>query len=203
MDNNKKNYTFINVVTANKTNGTFYAITVNGIAFRFDRQQTSEGKQVITATMPINGRAKSINKLLGTNFGDEDTIWARLNIWEKNAERFTKMMNAYHNPEKMRLTIVGALSKNTYTKQDGTQAEVVNINVQDWDLLWAPKTNNNDNNNTPANNTNAGQNQTPANPANDNQTDFGDIAGFGDDFGGDFDDDGFVNIDGSEDDIPW
>ena len=147
-------------------------------------------KKIVTATMPINGRAKAINARLGTQYADDDTVWVRVQFWEDRAERFMKMLNAIGNPSSVRLVLVGALSVQQYEK-DGTVRKNVILNVNDWNLVG----NSNSNASKPANNTPAQNQSAPAAPA---------VSGFDD--GGYVDlgtPDGFEDFNGSEDDLPF
>lgn len=198
MANEQKRYTtFLSMVNANKKNGTFVSTTVGGLISRFSYRDVN-GKKLIRALMPIQNRAKAINRMLGTNFPEdtEDAIWVDVAFWEARADRFEHMLEKLGNPDKIRVVLVGSLSARTYTKKDGGEGIALTLAVSDWMLIGIPENAQKGiaiegkSNSTAANNTGAtGKNPFPAATSAANT---------------DFDDDGFFNdFDISIDDLPF
>lgn len=174
-------YTFLNMVEANgKNDKKFINVTVGSVLLKFETHE-SNGKKFVTATMPINGRAKAINGRFGTNYAENDTIWANVVFWEDRADRFLKMMDKLGKPDRVRLVVVGAIGKNEFQKKDGSTGVTVRINVNDWMLIGSPNQNQ-------TNDTNSVSPAAQTNPADDNDG---------------FDDEGFVDFDGTADDLPF
>ncbi len=192
----RKYYTFLNIHTgkAAKDGADFNAVTISGLLTRIEERRTSSGKKVFTASMPINGRSKIINAKFGTSYGDDDTIWATVQFWEDRADRFGNMKEKYGDPDKMRIVIVGTIDKRDYTTKNGKSGVSITINASDWELISTPSNSNSNAASQPTAQTPA-PNTTPNGAGNQNTAD---------DFGGDFDGLGdFIDLDGSEDDLPF
>lgn len=140
-NNNKKRYTFLNCIHAVSSKGTNYiSATVEGYLCK-PEVRTAGDKFLVTGSMPINNRSKSINAAVGTAFPeDQETIWVEVNFWEQRAERFQKLL-AKSNASSIHMVMVGSLSKRTYTGKDGNEKAKVVLTVNDWFLM--PKTSGN------------------------------------------------------------
>ena len=179
----KKSYTFLNVVTAlGKEDKKWLSATIIGTLTKIEQRMTPAGKDVVVGRMPINGRSKSINKLLGTSYNNDDTVWVDVSVWEDRAVRFINMLQKLNNPDKLRLVICGSLSKRTYKRKDETEGAAVSLAVQDWSLL--PTANNGSGANSPV----------PTAKAQPQNSDTPQL-----------DEDGFYILDenGAEDDLPF
>lgn len=136
-NNRGTSYSFFNTVSAVsvKNGTTFFSVTVAGTLSRVETKKTQTGKAVVNASMAINGRSKYINSLFDTHFGDDETVWAKISIWEERAERFMNMRSKMGNPDKIKLILVGSITPERYTRRDKSEGECVKIAVQDWMLL--------------------------------------------------------------------
>lgn len=183
-ENNSKKYaaTFMNVVNAKNKDKSFYFAAVRGMVSKFETRVVKEGtpdeKKIVVASMPVNGRSKLINTVLGADYKDEDTVWLDITFWNP-AERIIKYLEKSGNPERIQMFLTGALSLNKYQKNDGSEGKNVRLMVSDFNVIKMPVNN---------------ESMPPA-------TDPTSAEEATDDCG--FDADGYVDLDGSEDDLPF
>lgn len=186
-----KNYTsFFPVYTVEGTNGKKTRVAAaTGILVRPDfRTVNFNGEQRLfcRASMPVSNRTKTINAVMGTSFDEsQETVWLDVEFWSKAAERLEKFLNAIDNSAdgnpKPRLVVFGTLSLNKWTKRDGTDGETVKMTVMDWTAM--PKNSNSD-----------GNNAQTAPTTSSNATGSAPEPTFKD---------GFIDLDDTEDDLPF
>lgn len=129
----KKDYTFISAAQAHDDNGDFVHATLIGFATRPEAKKSE--KAPVTASLAINNRAKTINKLLGTSFDEsgDKPIWVRLNFWsERDQENFLKFMNGRSSAK---VAVGGKLVAREYNGNTS-----LDLNVQTWTSIWTGST---------------------------------------------------------------
>ena len=185
----RKYINFMNVVEAvnTKTNSTFHFAVVRGLVVKLESkkvQANGEEKNIVTGSMAVNGRSKIINAALGTNYGDDETVWMNVTFWN-SAERLMKYLEKSGNPDKVQMFVTGVISLNKYAKTDGSVVSNVRFMASDFNIVG--------NQSSATGNTSAAPATTTTPASTTAASEFSD----------DFDEDGFVDIDGSEDDLPF
>lgn len=186
--NGNRGYSFLNIVTGlTNKNTQFQSATVIGTLSRMSARQINNGNsQIFEGSMAVNGRSKTVNKRFGTNFGDDEAVWLRVKFWEP--ENVLKALGRLGNPDRVRMALAGSMSKEEYTTKDGRKGVSLNLNVVEWKIL-----------DTASNG--AGNNAAPqqAPQYNNNGAPQYNNSGYNDGF----DSDGFVSLDGDDEDLPF
>jgi len=158
MADNKKSYSFLEIVPAQGKNGEYKHVTLVGWLTNIEARTTTTGKTVVSGSMPINNRTKTINSMLGTSFPEsDDTIWANVSFWETTGERLKKFAG---DRTKLRLLITGSIAVDNYTDKNGNARQGVKIAVSNWDPsnIGGSKSDGNNNANTSSGNGNTSNN---------------------------------------------
>lgn len=129
----RKFYSFLNI-----TDGTdgVKNCTVALTLTRPELRELQDGKKVLTCPAAITNRSKILSNALGCEVkAQEDTVWVDVQFWNTLAERFQKFLG---DRTKARVVICGRLSIRKWTAKDGTEAQRVQISVNDWYNLPTP-----------------------------------------------------------------
>lgn len=150
-NNNRRYPSFMSVVEAVGKNGNFHFAVIRGLCTNFKTNVVNQSKEdertIVNCSMPVNGRNKMINNALGTNYGDDDTIWLNVTFWNP-AERLLKFLEKSGNPEKLQMVLTGAISLHKYTRENGGEGQNVRLQVNDFNIISAANTNNSSNTST-------------------------------------------------------
>lgn len=131
MSENKKYYSFMGITKAVSKNGQFDHIYLDGTLTNITERNV-DGKLVMSGRMAINSRSKRINDALGTKFGDDETVWASVNFWERTGENLRAYLKGR---TKVRVIVAGPVKVNSYTDRNGSERTELNISVFDWESL--------------------------------------------------------------------
>lgn len=116
MDSNQKKYSFAHFVnTANANGQPAVSATVIGRVVRPSAiQMTTNGKQVIHFSIPINGKDQIIARMLGEAPATDQngTVWLRVSAWDNLATRFANFIQKFPQCE---ICAVGNVRMRKYT----------------------------------------------------------------------------------------
>lgn len=128
--NQRKYWSFMEIVKAKSKNGEFNHITVKGPLCNGERRYTNDGKAVYSGSIPVNNRAKALNYALGTNFPENDeTHWLNVSFWDTNADRIEKFLNGRKSAQ---IIVCGSIKVNNYQDRNGQNQIGLNVSVSNW-----------------------------------------------------------------------
>ena len=171
-NNEKKEYTFLNLKESVGKNGNYISCTAECLVTRMRTGQTNNGKNYVNFTAPIKNRTNLIEKMTKTRPAEDanGTVWASVTLYDNEynqlATRFQNM-KAIKEGKTVVLIITGKINVERKTSNDGRTFINCNITADDFDVKRSlpPK---NGSNNAPQSNNNTyaqgyAQNTTPYN----------------------------------------
>lgn len=156
MPNANKSYTpFVSTTIVDNKGNQHPFFCIRASASRFEArtvQVAGEDRAVVNFTLPVEQRTKRINKILGTNFPEDKTLWIRAAAWGSAADRLTKVLQKSGDPKSLRLEVFGTVKTEKFNSKNG--GEGINVILTVYDFWTVPSSKPNDeaqaNNTVPA-----------------------------------------------------
>lgn len=145
--NNGKRYpTGLQLINANTTKGENFCFAAIGPVFlnKIEAKQTQNGNMNISASVAVKFQAYKFNRMFGTNYGDDDTVFVNLTFWMSSEEgksavgdRLTKLLNSPKLQSMPRFVLYGSMKANSYTStKDGQTKVSMTMTVNDYEPIF-------------------------------------------------------------------
>lgn len=145
MSNTNKQYTpFISTTIVDSKGNQHPFFCIRASASRFESrtvQVAGEEKTVVNFTLPVEQRTQRINKILGTNFPEDKTLWIRAAAWGSAADRLTKVLQKSGDPKSLRLEVFGTVKTEKFNSKNGSEGINIILTVYDFWTVPSSKSN--------------------------------------------------------------